>query len=269
MSETNTPAADLVVDTPAAAPLPVEHAAPVETEVKAEPALELHTDTPTLLEAVAKPVEEVKTEAPVEVKPEPEKPVEAKPAETEVKPAEPEVKPEPEVKYEFKLPEGFNAPKEALDGYTGVLKETGVAPEVGQRLLDMHLAEVQRMADAAPQQWQQAFKATRDGWVQQVLADPQLGGSGHQTAMTAAARGRDTLTRDWSPQQKGELESYLRTTGSGDHPVFLRLLYSAARLTDEPAPPPPAHIPSASNGARPGAGFKGLYDHPGSAPRSR
>lgn len=263
MSESATPPPDLAVGTPETQPLHVEPVAPVET-APVEPALELHTDTPTLLEAATKPVEEVKTEAPVEVKPEPEKPVEAKTEEP--KPAEPEPV---EVKYEFKLPEGFTAPKEQIDAYTAVLKETGVTPEVGQRLLEMHLAEVRRMSDAAPQQWQQAFKATRDGWVQEVMADPQLGGAGHQTALTAAARGREYLTQGWTAEQKAELAHMQSHTGVGDNKAFLRLLYSAARLNDEPAPPSPVQIPPPTNGTRPGAGFKALYDHPGSAARSR
>lgn len=275
MSETNTPPpADLVVDTPVAAPLHVEPVSPVET-APVEPALELHTDTPTLLEAATKPVEDVTPETASE----PEKPVNVKPIDPSVKPIDPdvtkpaeqEVKPEPalEVKYEFKLPEGFTAPKEQIDAYTAVLKETGVTPEVGQRLLDMHLAEQQRQADAAPQQWQAAFKATRDGWVRNTMSDDQLGGSGHQTAMTAAARGRDYLTQGWTPAQKADFEAMLRETGVGDRAAFLRLLYSAARLNDEPAPPSPVQIPPPTNGTRPGAGFKALYDHPGSAARSR
>lgn len=267
MSESATPPPDLAVVTPETQPLHVEPVTPVETAPVPETALELHTDTPTLLEAATKPVEEVKSEAGSE----PAKPIEAKPPESEAKPAEPEVKPpEPvEVKYEFKLPEGFTAPKEQIDAYTAVLKETGVTPEVGQRLLDMHLAEQQRMADAAPQQWQQAFKATRDGWVQEVMADPQLGGAGHQTALTAAARGREYLTQGWTAEQKAELAKMQSHTGVGDNKAFLRLLYSAARLNDEPAPPSPVQIPPPTNGTRPGAGFKALYDHPGSAARSR
>ena len=267
MSESATPPTDLVVDTPAA-PLHVEPAVTAETapEVKPESAVEPYP--PSLLDlATPKPVETVPETAPEKV---PEKPAEAKPPEAAPEPAgEKPPEPAPEVKYEFKLPEGFTAPKEALDGYTGVLKEGSVPPEIGQKLLDMHLAEMQRAADSQPAQWRAAFARTMQDLVSDTLADPQLGGAGHQTAMTAAARGRDTLTRDWTPDQKAELEPFLQNFGVGNHKVFLRLLYSAARFTDEPAAPPPVYTPAPTNGARPGAGFKALYDHPGSAQRPR
>ena len=254
MSETTTPQSDLTVDPKVTAPAPSPEPAPtlhveqppVAQEAKPEPAFEAHTEKPTLLETAApKPEPEVKVE--------PEKAPEVKP--------EPAPEPAP-VAYEFNLPEGFTARPEEMNAYTGVLKETGIAPDVGQKLLDMHINAVQQMAQSALGQQHAAFRQMRDGWVNEVMADPQLGGAGHRTAITAAARGRDMLLSDYTPEQRTEFEQFLRTTGAGDHPAFLRLLYSAARYFDEPALPPENPKPPPDNGRPNGRGARVLYDHP-------
>lgn len=250
---------------------------PAEAEVvnateAAAPEVVAHTESATLLESVApeKPAETAtEVEQPAEpaapVESAPDKPIEPdKPAET---PAEPVVEPAAEaapVAYEFTLPEGFTAPPERLEAVKGLFREAGVSPEHGQKLIDQYTDAVRELQANQYQSWQTSFKSMRDGWVEEVLADPQIGGSGHRTALTAAARARDMLMSGYNADQKAEFDTFLRVTGAGDHPAFLRLLYSASRYFDEPSAPAAAQIPAPRNGARPGARFTEMYDHPSS-----
>lgn len=262
---------------PAATPAPAE-AAPVVVEA-AQPALTPHTDTPTLLEGVK--TEEPTVEAkPAEVKPE-EKPADAKPAEIKpVEAAKPEEKPaeakpaevvaEAPVTYtEFKLPEGIVPDKDRMGAYTETLRKHKLTQEVGQELLDLHSNSLKTYAESLLQNQHKTFADTRAQWRKDVMADPELGGAGHQTAMGAVARVRDQLVsqaRVGTEQYKTDMqnfEQFLRVTGAGDHPVFLKLLHNAARFFDEPGLPPPGAQPSPSNGQRPGRrSMRDVYNRP-------
>lgn len=241
---------------------PAPAAEPSADSQGADGAVTPHTDTPTLLETGApEPASEEKPAEPAA--PEPEKP--ADPV-AEPKPAEPPPEAAPEVVpvvYEFTMPEGIKAEPEQLSAYTDVLREAGVAPEAGQRLLDMHAAEIQRHAVQTLTDQHRIFGETRAGWRQAIAADEELGGAGHRTTMAAAARVRDLLV----PEERREaFNDFLRVTGAGDHPEFIRVLARAAKYFDEA--PAPAHTgrPTPDTGRPPGQrGKRGiLYDHPSS-----
>ncbi|MBB3453901.1 hypothetical protein FHT86_002157 [Rhizobium sp. BK313] len=248
-----------------AAPEAVVEAPAVETP--AAPAEPNPHETPTLLEGFkdkpevkaeeAKPAEEKPAEPgaeakPAEVKPE-EKPGEAKPAETPAADL-------PPITYEFKLPEALKDDSDKMGAYTGVLAEHRVPPEAGQKLLDMHATAMQSYAEQVAQNQMKVWNDTRADWRKQVMADEQLGGAGHQTAMGAIARMRDMFV---SEKDMPAFDEFLRITGAGDHPAFLRMLHSAARHFDEPGMPPPNPKPSPSNGQAPKGRFRdAIYDHP-------
>lgn len=215
--------------------VPVEPAAPAETKPDA-----LHTDTATLLENAGK---------------EPTKPGdEVKPV-AEVRPVEPTTP-----TYEFKLPEGVSLDQERLSGYTDVLGKNNVPPEAGQALLDMHIAEVQRIAERSLAEQHRVFAETRRGWVEQAMSDEQIGGAGHETAMAAVARVRDLLV----PEDRREaFDDMLRVTGVGDHPEFLRAMFQGARFFNEPSAPKETALPTNAGAPPQGCGFRGvMYDHP-------
>jgi hypothetical protein len=254
---------------------PTEVSAVVEAPVET-PALTPHTDTPSLLESVAK-VEETKPADPAET-PEPAEtetpkdPVETpelkeEPKPDEVKPDEPkpEPEPEPELKYEFQIPEEIKLEPKGLETYTEVLREAKVPPEVGQKLLNMYLDEVQKLNTSTLQAQHDAFNETRKSWQAQAMADPEIGGAGHQTAMAAIARMRDRFVPE---AQKAEFNDFLRVTGAGDHPAFLKVLYNVARLLDEPRVPQQSGNPPPQP-KQPGQRREVLYDHPTSQKTGR
>lgn len=272
------PAVAPAAATETTAPVVEPVAAPVVTP-EATPEVNAH-ETPTLLEEVSAPGEEKPAENTADAKPEgdkpkeaaPEKPVEVKPeTKPEEKPAEqaPEVKPEaqPEpIKYEFKFPETLKPEAKAIGDLSSVFNEGKVAPEVAQKIIDIGSKAITDYAESLRRDQMKVFADTRADWRKQVMASEDLGGAGHQTAMAAVARMRDMLCSDHAPgTQEYEadhkaLNDFMRYTGAGDNPVFLRILHRAARFFDEPSMPPSGANPPPSNGQRPGRrSLKDIY----------
>jgi hypothetical protein len=294
------------VDVPvvAAAALPEQAAAaPAIPEVKPFAA----ADEPTALETFVadKAAADAAKEAakPVEVaKPaEPEKPVDpaakapdAKAAEPAKDPAKPDAaaaaveaaKPVDSAKleplaYEYKLPETLKMDDGLKTKVHGAFDAFRADPSKGvQGLIDLHNEQMQAYATdysaKTAEAQQRAFADTRKDWVKQLMADPELGGAGYQTAMGAVARVRDLALSSHPQGSKGyqedakNFDQFLRITGAGDHPAFLRLLHNLARYVDEPqASEAPSNIkPAPTNGKAPGDFKATMYDHPRSNGRT-
>jgi hypothetical protein len=218
-------------------------ASPVEA-----PKVSLHTDTETLLESVKPLPSEVKGES-----------AEALEGKKTAEPPLPEpLEPSKPITYsDFILPEGMVLSGKQLETASSTFAKHGLSQEAAQELLDTHVAALQSYAESSFANQHKAFSDMRKGWRDQVLADEQLGGSGHQTAMKAVARARDMLVPD---TERPVFDEFLRVTGAGDHPVFLRLLHAASRRLAEPAPLAVAPRPAPISAPRRDV----LYDHPNS-----
>lgn len=251
---TEAPAANLpVVAEPAVAPAVVE-AAPSAPAISAEP----HpSEIPTLLERLGKDAPAV-AEAP--------KPLAV------VAEALPLAEHAPDYKFDnFRLPEPLRSTQPAeLAELTGLLAPIRAPVEVGQQLLDLHAAKMQAYAEHLTREQIRVFNGTVRGWEAEAMADPQIGGAGFQTAQSAIARMRDMLVSSapyGSDQRAADMaafETFLRVTGAGSHPAFLRLLHNAARYFDEPQLNMPANpMPPKDIGRAPrGNGMAAIYKQP-------
>lgn len=265
-----TPAAPVEAAPVAPAETVVAPAAPVVAAPVEAPKGETHpSEIPSLLEEAAKKPEEAKPAA--EAKPvEPAKPGEEKPAEAakpaEAKPAEVAPAPPEKIEWKFELPETIKADEPTMARFTGALDglmKPETRAESAQNLLNQH-NEAMIAYDKQLREGQiKAFNDTRAEWRKQVMADAQIGGAGHQTAMGAIARMRDMAISDarpGTPQYEAdakEFNDFLRITGAGDHPAYLKQLHRFARFFDEPSVPAPGAQPTKTNGAPPGG--KSLY----------
>lgn len=236
---------------------------PAVAEVAASAAPEGHTTVPTLLtsdeEAAPAPTEEVKPtqeKAAPEAKEEPA--AEVKPEES---PPTPEVPAVALTVEDFTLPEGVTADREKLGAFATKATELGLSKDVAQSMLDMHTGALKGFVEAQSAEQHRVFGEMRSQWRNDVMADEQIGGAGHQTAMAAIARTRDLLV---PKEDRAAFNEFLMVTGAGDHPALLKMLHNAARYFDEgqpvAAPKPPADI-----GKKPGRqGLRSLYNTPGS-----
>ena len=202
---------------------------------------------PSLLETLGKQPDKPAEAKPAEAKPaEAAKPEEAKPAEA-AKPAEPAP-----VEYKYTLPETLKM-DDALKGEVHkAFDDFRADPTNPQSLINLHAKAMQDFATQLDQQNRQAFADYRKSMRDKVMADPELGGAGHQTAMGAVARMRDLFVPE---KDRAEFDEMLRVTGAGDHPAMLRLLHNAAKWFDEPAVAPPEARPAKGNGRRPNGGL--------------
>lgn len=265
-----------VLDAVVAAPAPIIDAAPpvapgppplVEAPVPvaepaAAPAAPLHpAEVPSLLEGFGKPEVPAAADAP---KPDAAKPADAKPGEVAPEAPKPlDAAPPEKPEWKFELPETLRADEPRMAKFTGILdelltpKEGETRPQVAQRLVDLHNEAMTTFAEQTLQNQIKAFNDTRGEWAKQVLADERIGGAGHRTAMAAIARMRDLSISDYKPgtpefqSDLAEMEQFLRTTGAGDHPVYLKQLHRFARFFDEPAQPPPNPRPPPDLGKNP------------------
>jgi hypothetical protein len=253
---------------PAPAPPPVVEAAPAPAS---EPAAPTAHAEPTLLESIKrdapKPADKPADPKPVEKAA--EKPVEAaKPADKTPEPTEKPVEPvvEAPVNYDFKFAEGIVPQAEKVAAFTEFAREMKMTPEQAQKAVGyFNDAATAYRADVERNQID-TFTETRKTWRNGVMSDPELGGSGHMTAMKAVARIRDENVSSapvGSPRWEKELaefDDFCRYTGGGDHPALLRLLHNVAAKLDEPKLPPPNPKP-VPNGKAPS---NSLYKQPAS-----
>jgi hypothetical protein len=246
----STPPAELPVEPVAETP-----AAPVEIPAASVEAPEVASE--------AKPAEPTKPEAPESLLEKAGKPEEPKAADKPAEPPKPAEAPVDVVKYEpFVLPEGITADEKRIAAFQEIVGPLKVDQETAQKLVDLHASTLQEFAAAARQAQIDAWHETTRGWQRNTLADEQLGGAGHQTALMASARMRDLLVPE---NRRQAFSQMLKDTGIGDHPEFIRIFHNAARLFDEPAAPPiPARpVPDRGGSAKPSKGAV-MYDHPSS-----
>lgn len=225
---------------------------------------------PSLLDEAAKPTADAKPEAAPDPAKEPAKDAakeEAKP------PAQKEPAPAPEatapIEYAFKYPDGVKPEEldsERMGAFTGILNDSRVPAEAGQKLLDLHLGEVARVAEQlettiSTRQWD-VFNTQQKAWREAVMADPEIGGSRHETALRTVMtlvdaygnRFQDTKNaRDAeaiAAERKGLMDVF-RTTGAANSPLILGLLHFAGEKLREgsarPAPTPRVQTPNAQN----------------------
>jgi hypothetical protein len=241
--------ADEIIDaipTPTVETTPIETPAEQVTETPAEDKPFLHTDTPSLLgKSEGKPADAPAATDTTDV------PVESAP--------EPALEP---IKYEFKVPDGVAVDENRISTYTEILNKHNLPAEAAQEFFDLYASEAQDYAQRLEQHaWEEshrAFAETRKEWRGKVMADPEIGGAGHQTAMTQIGRMRDLFVPE---RDQKEFNDFLDTTGAGDHPAFLRLFYRMGAKFDEgvPAPMPAAPAPQSSKRDQ---RRKLLYNHP-------
>jgi hypothetical protein len=241
---------------------PVEVSAPVETPIISEtpttlPEAPPEPETPShptslLAELESTPKEEVKTS---EAKT--EDVIDAEKKETDL--AE-EPKPlEPMVYEEFKAPEGVKIDKEKVEQFTKAIGEHRLPQEVAQKLFDMHVAEISSITQKAHADQWDVYNQTRKEWRNRVLSDPEIGGSGHQTAMKIIAEGRNHIVPE---SERAEFNEMLNITGVGDHPALLKAFYRAGKILQAPETLQVPIKPSPDRGEKPQTKYANIYTHP-------
>lgn len=183
------------------------------------------TGTPAVTPPVPAPVEPAAPAAPPAAAPVPQPPEAKPPGETilgakpvEEKPAEP-AKPEgaPEKYTDFTLPEGAEVNAELMSSFKDLAKANNLPQAAAQQLVEFHVSALKQVADRADQLWADA----NNKWVDEVKADPEIGGANLEKVKTTIAKAFDQFG---DPNVRDALEF----TGAGNHPAIIRTLYKMA-----------------------------------------
>lgn len=167
------------------------------------------------------------------------KPAEAAPA-AEAKPAEAPAPAVPPAYEPFTLPEGVKLDEEGIGKLTALLGEAELATKadhtamqaMGQKLVDMYVAEVQRISEGQQQAWIRA----RDEWRNKFIADPDIGGARRESTLRNCASMIEQF--GGNAEQQAELRQAFGITGMGDHPAMIRFINNMASVLSEGKPVP-------------------------------
>ncbi len=161
------------------------------------------------------------------------------------------------VKYEFKLPEGMTVQAETMGQFTELLQAHNIAPDVGQGLLDRHIAEMQRYATSVAEDQQRVWRETVADWRTQSQNDAEIGGKGFKTSMAEVAQVRDLL---FQGDELKQFNQFLDATGVGNHPLMLKAFKRISKFMNEPTAPATTINPTPQQGQKPGPKrLRGIY----------
>ena len=158
---------------------------------------------------------------------------------------------EPLPAYEaFTLPDGMALDPAALEAAQALFGEARLSQAQAQKFVDFALGREL----AAQHRSLQAFQDLQERWVEEVKADPAIGGTKLNGALAHAARAIDRLGGS-------DLRQALDLTGAGNHPAVVRAFVALGRLLAEDrfapgggARPSPPRTPAETiYGARRGA----------------
>jgi hypothetical protein len=231
---TSAPTESIAASTTSAAPIAVESPAVVATEAPA-PAVETPVaETPSPVTPVTSLISEEAGKTAEAPKPEAPAVIETAPAEAP-----------PAVAWtDFTLPEGVKLDDTSVNTFKEVLGGELPPQERGQRLIDMHLQELQRRDQAASEHQIQVWNDTQAQWKDAVKSDPELGGNRFNTTIQTCISAVNRF--GGNEQQRAELLQALDFTGAGNNPAIIRWVNNmASRLaegspvTQTAAPKPP------------------------------
>lgn len=140
------------------------------------------------------------------------------------------VKEEAPAKYaDFTLPEGYELDKGVADEIAPLFKELGLSQKSAQQLVDFYSKHAIKSAQEAYDTSAKLWQDTREAWINEVKASPDLGGKLDQVKATIS-RALDGLG---DPKLATEFRQAMDYTGAGNHPAFIRTFYRMSQKLTE------------------------------------
>lgn len=128
---------------------------------------------------------------------------------------------------DIKLPEGLQAPEEMLSSFTDVMNDANLSPaERAEKLMNLHADAMKQASEEISEQWTK----TREGWVDQVKKDPEIGGDKLESEVLP------TIGKVMEEFGSEDLRNLMDESGMGDHPEFVKFMYKIGKSFQEGAP---------------------------------
>lgn len=167
--------------------------------------------------------------------------VEDKPGDKPVAPVVPE-------KYELKFPDGAKLDDAAFAKASEIFKKHGMTNEAAQELINIQSEMAGKFAGDVTAK----VTALREGWRNDVAADPEMAGK----LDTIKADIGKALTQ-LPPEIVAPFREAMDFTGAGDHPGFVKAFWKMAQLLNEGKPAARGN-PSPAGQTKPGEGRPSL-----------
>lgn len=143
--------------------------------------------------------------------------------------------PQPRSYEAFKIPEGAKLDDARTKEFTSILDDGELShQDRAQKLLDMHVAEMERVSKDLAQKQRDAWKEYQDRQKESFRTDPELGGNRAETTLGLAKSVIETY--GGTPEQVAETLQMLSYTGAGNNPGLIRVLNNVALLLSEGEP---------------------------------
>lgn len=126
-------------------------------------------------------------------------------------------------KYDIKVPEGMSMDTEALERFTPLAKELKLSNDQAQKLADIY-AERQEAAFKAQRE---AYAKTVEGWIKEVKADKEIGGTNLPVTQATCKKALSAYDPD------GEFMKLMDESGFGNHPAVLRFVNRVGKSVKE------------------------------------
>lgn len=132
--------------------------------------------------------------------------------------------------YVFTAPEGKEYDPQVLESFSGAAKAAGLTQDAAQKLIET-------MAPAIASRQADQVQAINQGWTEASSTDKEFGGEKLKENLGVARRALDTfdpvpMGTDGKPSTT-PLRTLLDSTGLGNHPEVIRLLYRAGKAISE------------------------------------
>jgi hypothetical protein len=129
-------------------------------------------------------------------------------------------------KYEFTAPEGTEFDPTVIEAYSAAAKVAGLSQEAAQKLIET-------MTPALAARQLEQVTAIQEGWRTASSTDKEFGGDKLQENLGVAKKALDQFDPLPTGTTTTPLRTLLETTGLGNHPEILRMLYRAGKAISE------------------------------------
>jgi hypothetical protein len=145
---------------------------------------------------------------------------------TETKPAAEAAKPLVPEKYEFTAPEGTEFDPTVIEAYSAAAKVAGLSQEAAQKLIET-------MTPALAARQTEQYKAVQEEWRTTSSTDNEFGGDKLKENLGVAKKALDQFDPLPTGTTTTPLRTLLESTGLGNHPEVLRVLYRVGKAISE------------------------------------
>lgn len=126
----------------------------------------------------------------------------------------------------YKPPEGMTVDEKLLGDYATIVNDDKLSPaDRGAKMLDLYTSAMKQVGESHTKAWTD----TNEKWVNEVKADPEIGGSKFEPTKQMISKVIDSL----GPEMSKSFRQSLDITGVGNNPAFIRGMAKLAQALTE------------------------------------